>query len=52
MIINLKQGAGRLIRSATDKGIVSILEPRVNSHRKAAYREMTLNSLPEKNREH
>ncbi|MBQ9461647.1 MAG: ATP-dependent DNA helicase, partial [Clostridia bacterium] len=48
MIIKLKQGAGRLIRSATDKGIVSILDPRVNCKSKAAYKGMTLNALPEK----
>lgn len=47
MIIKLKQGAGRLIRSVTDKGIVSILDPRVNSESKALYREMTLSALPE-----
>lgn len=50
MIIKLKQGAGRLIRSVTDKGIVSILDPRVNSESKALYREMTLSALPEKHR--
>lgn len=50
MIIKLKQGAGRLIRSVTDKGIVSILDPRVNSDSKAKYKDMTLNALPEKNR--
>ncbi len=50
MIIKLKQGAGRLIRSATDRGIVSILDPRVSSRSKAAYREMVLSALPEKNR--
>lgn len=50
MIIKLKQGAGRLIRSATDKGIVSILDSRVNSESKAPYREMTLSALPEKHR--
>ena len=49
MIIKLKQGAGRLIRSSEDKGIVSILDPRVSSRRKTAYREDTLASLPEKN---
>ena len=48
MIIKLKQGAGRLIRSATDKGIVSILDPRVNSKSRATYRDITLNALPEK----
>lgn len=50
MIIKLKQGAGRLIRSASDKGIVSILDPRVNSESKSPYKEMTLNALPEKNK--
>lgn len=50
MIIKLKQGAGRLIRSSTDKGIVSILDPRVNSESKALYKEMTLLALPEKHR--
>ena len=49
MIIKLKQGAGRLIRSAYDKGIVSILDPRVNMKSKSAYREATLAALPMKN---
>lgn len=49
MIIKLKQGVGRLIRSSDDKGIVSILDPRVSSRLKTAYREDTLSSLPEKN---
>ena len=49
MIIKLKQGAGRLIRSSEDKGIVSILDPRVSSRLKTAYREDTLASLSEKN---
>ena len=49
MIIKLKQGAGRLIRSSADKGIVSILDPRVSSRLKTAYRDDTLASLPEKN---
>lgn len=49
MIIKLKQGAGRLIRNSSDKGIVSILDPRVSSRLKTAYREDTLASLPEKN---
>jgi len=48
MIIKLKQGAGRLIRSSADKGIVSILDPRVSSRLKTAYRDDTLASLPEK----
>lgn len=49
MIIKLKQGAGRLIRSADDKGIVSILDPRASSRLKTAYKEDALFSLPEKN---
>lgn len=49
MIIKLKQGAGRLIRSENDKGIVSILDPRANSKSKTQYREVLLNALPEKN---
>lgn len=50
MIIKLKQGTGRLIRSASDKGIVSILNPRVSSKIRAKYRNTVLNSLPVKNR--
>ena len=50
MIIKLKQGAGRLIRSASDKGIVSILDPRVSSKIRVRYKNITLNSLPIKNR--
>lgn len=50
MMIKLKQGAGRLIRSVTDKGIVSILDPRVSSENKTKYKDLTLNALPEKNR--
>ena len=48
MVIKLKQGAGRLIRSADDKGIVSILDPRASSRLKTAYKEEALSSLPEK----
>lgn len=49
MIIKLKQGAGRLIRSISDKGIVSILDPRASKIMKTAYRETILSALPEKN---
>ena len=49
MIIKLKQGVGRLIRSSEDTGIVSILDPRVSGRLNTAYREDTLASLPEKN---
>lgn len=48
MIIKLKQGAGRLIRSSSDKGIVSILDPRASSRENKPYRETILNSLNEK----
>lgn len=37
MITKLRQGAGRLIRSTKDKGIVSILDPRVSSNSRASY---------------
>lgn len=50
MIIRLRQGAGRLIRSETDKGIVSILDPRISSQSRKSYRASVLNSLPIKNR--
>ena len=31
MLIKLRQGAGRLIRSETDTGVVSILDPRARA---------------------
>ena len=49
MVIQLKQGVGRLIRSASDTGIVSILDPRV-SLRKAKYADVALDALSVKNR--
>jgi ATP-dependent DNA helicase DinG len=39
----LAQGAGRLIRSATDRGVVAILDPRLAS---ASYRWPLINALP------
>jgi ATP-dependent DNA helicase DinG len=42
-IISLKQGLGRLIRSATDKGVLAVLDPRL---RTKAYGRMFLQSLP------
>jgi ATP-dependent DNA helicase DinG len=42
-IISLKQGLGRLIRSATDKGVLAVLDPRL---RTKAYGRMFLESLP------
>ena len=44
MLIKLKQGFGRLIRTETDTGIVAILDSRVNAD--GAYRERVLNALP------
>ncbi|SDA31244.1 ATP-dependent DNA helicase DinG [Ruminococcus sp. YE71] len=48
MIIKLKQGAGRLIRSSSDKGIVSILDPRASTRENKPYRNTILNALSEK----
>jgi ATP-dependent DNA helicase DinG len=42
-ILSLKQGMGRLIRSKTDTGIISILDPRIKTKR---YGETVLESLP------
>lgn len=42
-VITLKQGLGRLIRSTTDTGVLSILDPRV---RTKAYGKVFLDSLP------
>lgn len=41
MLLKLKQGAGRLIRSESDKGIVSILDSRITD-----YKESVIDSLP------
>jgi ATP-dependent DNA helicase DinG len=42
-VITLKQGVGRLIRSATDKGVIAILDPRL---RTKGYGKDFINSLP------
>jgi len=42
-IITLKQGVGRLIRSATDRGLIAVLDPRL---RTAGYGRLFLASLP------
>jgi ATP-dependent DNA helicase DinG len=42
-VITLKQGVGRLIRSATDRGLVALLDPRL---RTAGYGRHFLQSLP------
>lgn len=46
MIIKLKQGIGRLIRSEEDKGIVSIIDPRLKESSTAPYKELVWKSLP------
>ncbi len=42
-IITLKQGLGRLIRSATDRGVLSVLDPRLRTQ---PYGRQFLKSLP------
>ncbi len=44
MLIKLKQGFGRLIRTETDTGVVAILDSRVN--KRGSYRRCVLNALP------
>jgi ATP-dependent DNA helicase DinG len=46
MLIKLKQGFGRLIRSETDTGVAAILDCRANST--GSYRTLALNALPER----
>jgi len=50
MIISLNQGIGRLIRSETDVGVISIIDPRLSDINKAPYVDVVWESLPIKNR--
>lgn len=50
MIVKLKQGIGRLIRSSSDTGIVSIIDPRLRDKPPAKYRDIVWSSLPIHNR--
>ena len=50
MVIKLKQGIGRLIRSESDKGIVSIIDSRVGKTSKAPYKQIIWESLPIKSK--
>lgn len=50
MIIKLKQGIGRLIRSEHDKGIISIIDSRVGEKSNAPYKDIIWKSLPIKNK--
>ena len=43
-VLSLKQGFGRLIRSSTDRGVVSLLDPRILRQR---YGRIFLDSLPD-----
>jgi ATP-dependent DNA helicase DinG len=45
MLIKLKQGYGRLIRTETDTGVVALLDCRAN--RRGIYRTRVLNALPD-----
>lgn len=49
MLLRLRQGTGRLIRSETDLGILSILDSRLSAAAKKSYREQVLDTLPFKN---
>jgi ATP-dependent DNA helicase DinG len=42
-VIKLRQGVGRLIRSTTDKGIITVLDSRIVTKR---YGQLFLRSLP------
>lgn len=50
MVVKLKQGIGRLIRSETDRGIVSILDPRLSDAYNSRYRDVVFQALPIKNK--
>jgi len=50
MIVKLNQGVGRLIRSESDVGIVSILDPRLADSSNSVYRNIVWDALPIKNR--
>ena len=45
MMIKLRQATGRLIRSCTDKGIVSILDPRFMEYNES-YNQLLTDNLP------
>ena len=50
MMIRLKQGVGRLIRSFTDTGIVSIIDPRLRDDPPTRYRDAVWAALSVQNR--
>ena len=50
MVIKLKQGIGRLIRSENDFGIVSIIDSRVGENSKVPYKKIIWDALPIKSK--
>lgn len=46
MLLRLRQGTGRLIRSETDLGVLSILDSRLSAAARNPYREQVLAALP------
>lgn len=46
MLLRLRQGTGRLIRSETDLGVLSILDSRLSTKAKKDYRDKVLEALP------
>ena len=50
MVVKLKQGIGRLIRSESDKGIISVLDPRLSEAYHMSYREAVFEALQIKNK--
>ncbi|OBZ11685.1 hypothetical protein A8L34_15170 [Bacillus sp. FJAT-27264] len=46
MLLRLRQGTGRLIRSETDLGVLSILDSRLSAAAKKDYRDKVLGALP------
>lgn len=50
MIVNLNQGVGRLIRSESDVGIISIIDPRLADEYNAPYKNIVWDSILIKNR--
>jgi len=50
MLTKLRQGVGRLIRTSTDAGVLSILDARMSDCCRLPYREAVLRALPIRNR--
>ncbi|MNE65163.1 hypothetical protein D3C80_1606210 [compost metagenome] len=46
MLLRLRQGTGRLIRSETDLGVLSILDSRLSAAARKDYRSKVLEALP------